>query len=119
MITLDNGILRIEITLPDEHPNDGVRFDRAGFISEVTLNNAIHFAANEPKNLSHPTSYGRGFCCEFKLDLCNEAQVGERYPKLGVGLIKKEKDDPYLFYEKYVVEHYPVSWKRRKTALNL
>lgn len=108
MITLKSDCLRVEIAQPGEHPNDGVRFDRAGFITEVVLNNERQFCANEPKNLSHPSTGGRGLCCEMMLDLSGEAKVGEQYPKFGVGLIRKETDEPYVFFGKYQIEHFPV-----------
>ena len=109
MITLKSNCLRVEIAQPGEHPNDGVRFDRAGFITEVVLNNERQFCANEPKNLAHPSTGGKGLCCEMMLDLSGEAQVGQRYPKFGVGLILKDSDRSYVFYEKYDVEHFPVT----------
>ena len=109
MITLKSNCLRVEIAQPGEHPNDGVRFDRAGFITEVVLNNERHFCANEPKNLVHPSTGGMGLCCELMLDLSGEAEVGQRYPKFGVGLILKQTDEPYVFYGKYDIEHYPVT----------
>ena len=110
MITLKSNCLRVDIAEPGEHPNDGVRFDRAGFITEVVLNNERQFCANEPKNLSHPSTGGRGLCCELMLDLSAGAAVGEQYPKFGVGLIRKETDQPYVFYEKYEIEHFPVEY---------
>ena len=108
MIFLDNKTLRVEIAEPGEHPNDGVRFDRAGFITEVVLNNEIHFCGNENKNNRHKTTHGRGLCCEFKLDASSEAKIGERYPKIGVGLILKEKEGRYAFTEDYDIEYFPV-----------
>lgn len=109
MIVLRNTHLRVEIAEPGEHPNDGVRFDRAGFITEVVLNNERHFCANEPKNLSHPSTGGRGLCCEMMLDLSSEAKVGEQYPKFGVGLIRKESDEPYVFFGNYQIDYFPVN----------
>ena len=110
MIILKTDCLRVEIAQPGEHPNDGVRFDRAGFITEVVLNNERQFCANEPKNLSHPSTGGRGLCCEMMLDLSGEAKVGEQYPKFGVGLIRKETDEPYVFFGKYQIENFPVEY---------
>ena len=117
MIVLKNECLRVEIAEPGEHPNDGVRFDRAGFITEVVLNNERHFCANEPKNLSHPSTGGRGLCCEMMLDLSDEAKVGEVYPKFGVGLIRKETDEPYVFFGAYEVEHFPVEYIATERAV--
>lgn len=110
MITLKSSCLRVEIAEPGEHPNDGVRFDRAGFITEVVLNNERQFCANEPKNLAHPSTGGRGLCCEMMLDLSAQAEVGGQYPKFGVGLIRKENEEPYLFFGKYQIDHFPVEY---------
>ena len=108
MILLSNDRLRIEISEPGEKPNETVRFDRAGFVSDVTLDGAYHFAANEPGNLAHPSTGGRGFCCEYKANYSDEVPDGEYYPKLGVGLIRREGS--YKFFNKYSdVRHFPVT----------
>lgn len=108
MIYLTSGRLRVEISEPGECPNDRFRFDRSGFLSEVTLDGAVHFCANEPSNLAHPSTGGRGLCSEFTADYSSEVQEGEYYPKLGIGLIKKE--GPYCFCHRYrQVEEFPVS----------
>lgn len=116
MITLKSNCLRVEIAQPGEHPNDGVRFDRAGFITEVVLNNERQFCANEPKNLVHPSTGGRGLCCELMLDLSNQVSAGEQYPKFGVGLILKETDEPYVFYKKYQIDYFPVEYTATETT---
>lgn len=107
MLTLTTDRLRVEISEPGECPNNGFRFDRAAYISEVVLDSERHFCANEPKNLIHPSSSGRGLCCEYGADYSNNVSEGKFYPKLGVGLIKKHA--PYCFYEKYKdVEEFPI-----------
>ncbi|MGT2800241.1 hypothetical protein [Streptococcus marmotae] len=117
MIVLTNDRLRVEISEPGERPNDTFRFDRAGFISEVTLDGDTHFCANEPMNLRHLSSGGRGLCCEFSGDFSSGATVGEFFPKLGVGLIKQDSDLGYQFAHKYdEVEPYPVTMKHTQTS---
>lgn len=106
MITLTTDRLRVEIFEPGEWTNSGSRFDRAGFISEVVLDGNIHFCANEPKNLVHPCTGGRGLCCEYKADYSGEAEEGTYYPKFGVGLLKKR--GTYCFYEQYEVVPFDV-----------
>lgn len=109
MITLRSERLRVEIAEPGEHPNDGVRFDRAGFVTDVVLDNDVHFCASENRNNKHHTTYGRGLCCEYQMRAGDEAQIGERYPKLGVGLILKENDEPYSFSNfSYDIDFFPV-----------
>lgn len=101
MFTLESSRLRLEIAEPGERPNTGFRFDRAGFIADVILDGGMHFGAAEPRNLIHPCSGGRGFCSEYRFDCSNEAEVGEFFPKFGVGLIRKEDCEKYIFYKKY------------------
>ena len=101
MITLKSNRLRVRIAEPGEAPNQTHRFDRAGFISEIQLDDRISFCASEPENLSHPCTGGHGLCCEFKTDAGGECAVGEYFPKLGVGLIRKEDDCDYVFHRRY------------------
>ncbi|WP_174852513.1 hypothetical protein [Streptococcus suis] len=117
MIYLTNHRLRVEIAEPGERPNDTFRFDRAGFISNVILDGETHFCANEPMNLRHLSSGGRGLCCEFSGDFSQGAAVGNYFPKLGVGLIKQDSDLGYLFEHKYEeVVPYPVTFSHTETS---
>lgn len=117
MILLTNDRLRVEISEPGERPNDTFRFDRAGFISEVTLDGDTHFGANEPMNLRHLSSGGRGLCCEFSGDFSAIAAVGDYFPKLGVGLIRQDSDLGYQFAHKYEdVVPYPVQVSHTATS---
>ena len=89
MFYLKSYRLCVEITYPGQAPNTTYRFDRAGFITEVVLDGTHRFCATEPNNLSHPSSGGRGICNEYIFDVSGKASVGEHFPKLGVGLLKK------------------------------
>lgn len=109
MIYLLSDRLRVEVCEPGEAPNTTYRFDRAGFVSEVTLDGNTRFCATEPNNLWHPSSGGRGLCSEILFDVSDQFEIGEAFPKLGVGLLKKTKDSPYCFYEKYEAESFPVT----------
>lgn len=117
MIYLTNDRLRVEIAEPGERPNDTFRFDRAGFISNVILDGDTHFGANEPMNLRHLSSGGRGLCCEFSGDFSEGTPIGEFFPKLGVGLIKQDSQLGYQFAHKYEeVEPYPVTFTHTETS---
>ena len=93
--------MRVEIAEPAEAPNTGCRFDRAGFITEIVLDGSTWFCASEPKNLNHSSSGGRGLCNEYQCDVYHEAQTGEYFPKFGVGLMRKEAEEKYLFHKQY------------------
>lgn len=112
MFTLNSKRLRVEISEPGENPNISLRFDRAGYISDVVLDGGYHFCASEPRNLCHPTSMGRGLCNEWCLDVSSEAKIGEYFPKFGVGLIRKEEDFKYVFHKAYKdVVPFPVRYE--------
>lgn len=107
MLTLKNERIRVDIAEPGEAPNTGFRFDRAGFITDVVLDGAHSFCASEPLNLIHPSSGGRGLCCEYQCDVSSEVKDGAYYPKFGVGLIRKEGE--YVFHKQYTqCEEFPV-----------
>jgi len=111
MFTLNSARLRVEISEPGESPNVSLRFDHAGYISDVILDGGYHFCASEPRNLCHPTSMGRGLCNEWCFDVSGEAAIGEYFPKFGVGLIRKEEDNKYIFHKTYKdVQFFPVTY---------
>lgn len=101
MITLTSKRLRVELAEPGEPPYNGCRFDHAGFITEVVLDNDIRFTGGEPKNLAHPSSGGRGLCCEYAMDYSGAVEQGEYFPKFGVGLLKKGAEPAFVYYKKY------------------
>ncbi len=101
MIELSSDRLRVEIPYPGEDANVSQRFARDGFISEVVLDGIIHFCASEPKNLRHPSSGGRGLCNEYRFNICEDVEIGEYFPKFGIGLYRKEEEGRYIFYKKY------------------
>lgn len=110
MIQLNSSRLRVEIAEPGEAPNTTFRFDRAGFITEVVLDGARRFCASEPRNLSHPSSGGRGLCSEYIFDVSEEAELGEYFPKLGVGLLRRFHEGGYRLFDRYESEQpFPVT----------
>ena len=101
MFTLQSDRLRVDVSEPGIAPNTTTRFDRAGFIEEVVLDGIHRFCASEPRNLSHPSSGGRGICSEYITATAEEAAIGECFMKPGVGQLLKEVDEPYKFMNKY------------------
>ncbi len=113
MMTLKTDRLMIEIADPAQVLAKSSRFEPAGYINEVVLDDKIRFCASEPKNLFHPFTGGRGLCCEYNFDVSQEASRGEYFPKMGVGLIRKPDDKNYIFYEKYdKILPFPVSYRK-------
>ena len=99
---LKNGRLNVEIALPGMHYK-GSRFDWNGFITQVTLDGKHTFCA--PESLAEGVGTGGcGFCGEFGIQEpvgYDEAPVGGRFPKIGVGLITKPDNTEYDFFRKY------------------
>jgi len=96
---LENSRLKVIIDKPGCNYK-GSRFDHSGFIRSIVLDGIHTFCV--PESLKEGEgSGGLGICNEFGIfDAMGytEAKVGEFYPKIGVGLIKKEDDKPYNFY---------------------
>jgi hypothetical protein len=112
MFEIHSGRLRIEIANPGEPPNDTHRFDRAGFITEVVLDGRHRFCASEPNNLRHASTGGRGICNEYKMDVSGEAATGGYFPKPGIGLFKKENNEPCNFFNRYECKPYSIGVTR-------
>lgn len=109
-ITLHNRYLSVEIAKPGS-VYTGARFDWTGFITQVKLGNRHTFCAHESLVPGRGTG-GIGLCSEFGIEIpvgYNEAQPGEAFPKLGVGLLKRPNKGPYHFYRPYeIVERFPI-----------
>lgn len=117
MITLRSDRLQVEIALPGECPADTQRFDRAGAVSQVILDGHLYFCTQEPFHLQDPCTGGAGLCCEYKFDSSAEAGVGEQFPKFGVGLIRRESEEPYIFWKHYRdIEYFPVREQHDESA---
>jgi len=109
MIILQSDRLRVQIAEPDDPVAVTPRFDRAGFITQVTLDGRFDFCAAEPEGPN--ATRGRGLCCEqrFVEDLSEALSTGEKFPKLGLGLLTKDEDIPYTFFHEYPCERFDIS----------
>lgn len=106
---LINEKLQVDIAAIDYYP--GQRFDHTGFITQVTLLEGGHrFCAPESPIPGEGTG-GEGLCNEFGLVQpigYDDAAVGEKFPKLGVGNLTRMDDKPYVAFTPYDVDLYPV-----------
>ncbi len=112
-ILLKNDILCIEIDTPGENYQSS-RFDWTGQITQITYKNKYTFCTEEILNSDLINIRGRGLYNEFGIDVAlgyDDCKVGELFPKIGVGLIQKDTNEPYNFYKDYKV--YPF-----KTSVN-
>lgn len=100
-IRLKNSQVSLTLDLPTENYVD-TRFDWTGKISEVRFQD-LQITSLEKAETTDKPSIGRGFYNEFGIDApvgYDEVAKGDWFPKIGIGLLKKE-DGPYDFFRKY------------------
>ena len=98
---LKNKNLEIHIDFPHENYNFS-RFDWTGKIVKVNFND-VPISTVESFNCENENYVGKGFYNEFGIDSAlgfDDAQIGEWFHKIGVGLLKKDSHQ-YLFSKKY------------------
>jgi len=101
---LENDVLEIEVASIDDYR--GSRFDRTGFITQVRLKDGNHTFCTQESMHSGQGTGGIGICSEFGIVTplgYDSAEVGECFPKLGVGLLTKSDREPYDFSRPYSV----------------
>lgn len=106
-IILENQRLKVEIGYPGSIYS-GSRFDWTGFVTQVTLDNRHTFCTVESMKPGEGCG-GIGLCNEFGILHpigFEEAQVGEKFPKIGVGLLEKQDGEEYCFYKPYEIQPY-------------
>lgn len=109
MIHLSSRRLEVAVCAPGEEENNRFRFDRTGFVRQVTLDGGTIFCGVEPDTLPHPPSGGAGLCSEI---LCKgvdtEAPVDGWFPKFGVGLLRRPDNESYIFHRCYSCDPFEV-----------
>lgn len=94
---------RLIVELADVQWPRRPRFDRTGFITQVTLKDHNRTYCAYELDTPDPDA-GGGLCGEFGIMKpvgYGDAEPGEWFPKLGVGLLKKEDGGPYDFTADY------------------
>ncbi|MBN2220844.1 MAG: hypothetical protein JW708_01475 [Vallitaleaceae bacterium] len=108
-IILKNQRLCVEIARPST-AYSGSRFDWTGFITQITLDEKDTFCVKEQIGPNR-SSGGIGFCNEFGIDRpigYEDTSVGNYFPKIGVGMLKKSSEEPYDFFSPYEIS--PLSY---------
>lgn len=113
-IKIRSNVLMVEIAQPGT-VYSGTRFDWTGFITQVTLTTP---AGNQhtycvPESLEPGKGTGGwGICNEFGNDKAigyADAQPGEPFPKLGIGLLKRPELNQYNFFHPHeIIEEFPI-----------
>ena len=115
-ILLGNSILRIEIDKPGQNYR-GSRFDWTGKITQITFDNKYTFCTEETLDSNLVNIRGRGLYNEFGISQAlgyNECKPGEKFSKVGVGLIKKDVEEPYDFFKSYKITPFKSLYKSDK-----
>lgn len=106
--TISNG--ELTVAFADHNALGKPRFDRSGFITQVTRQQDGRTYCVTETGTPDPNG-GIGLCGEFGLFAgigYEEAAVGEPFMKLGVGLLTKTADVPYNFFAFYPVEPFDI-----------
>lgn len=106
---LSNGMITVDIAEPGDYRE--TRFEWNGMITGIALNEGGHtFCIAENLNPEQQQG-GIGLCHEFGIKEAigyQEAEPGEPFPKLGVGMLTRIDEKPYLFHRDYPVQPYKV-----------
>lgn len=117
-IYLKNDRLSVQIALPGTYYK-GSRFDWNGFITQVTLDGKHSYCVPESLIEGKGTG-GCGLCGEFGIHEpigYGDAAVGEYFPKIGVGLIRRPDDSAYDFFRSYAVTPVEIEIQESKNAV--
>ena len=117
-ILLNSDRLAVEIAPPGT-AYARTRFDWTAFITQVALDGAHTFCVPEDPDPDQGTG-GIGLCNEFGIDQpigYDDAQPGECFPKLGIGVLERADKSPYTFMRPYtIVERFPIQIETTATS---
>jgi hypothetical protein len=109
--SLKNELLKLEILEPGT-PYTWPRFDWMGMISQVTYKNTHTFCTTETRNPWRIAKRGIGLSNEFGIEKAvgyADCKAGERFPKIGIGLLLKKPEKNYRFFKNYDLKPFPFS----------
>ncbi|HEX2395926.1 MAG TPA: hypothetical protein VHI78_11315 [Bacteroidales bacterium] len=112
-VVLKNDLLCVTIDEPGKVYN-GSRFDHTGNISQITLDGKWTFCTGEVTNGFDPRSNGRGLYNEFGISQpvgYNDCGIGQKFPKIGVGLLTRTSSKAYDFFAPYQAEPFKIHFE--------
>lgn len=104
IVELSSSRLRLVVALPGKNYNS-TRFDWSSFATSLILDGKHEFVSAE--HLPDSPKYadgGKGLCCEFGIKSpigYSDCPIGEWFPKIGVGMIRRETAADYNFFHHY------------------
>ncbi len=109
-IVLKNSILCLTIEEPGQVYSNS-RFDWTGNISQVLFENKFIFCSVETAKGFDLKRHGQGLYNEFGITKpigYEDCFVGEKFPKIGVGLLTRKSNDAYHFLEAYEIDPFEI-----------
>ncbi|MGZ7441697.1 hypothetical protein [Paenibacillus sp. TH7-28] len=109
---LINELLAVDIADPGEYR--GTRFDWSGFITGVRF--AGHTFGVPESLIPGQGTGGKGLCSEFGIEQAigyDEAGIGGKFPKLGVGLLTRPDAASYQFFRDYEAEPFSIMTEQK------
>lgn len=108
-IRIESESLTVEIGKPGNYT--GSRFDWTGFIKQVTLRDYGHTFCTVESHKPGQGTGGKGLCNEFGIRApigYDNVEIGQQFPKIGVGLLTRTNEKPYDFFSNYAVDPFVV-----------
>jgi hypothetical protein len=123
-VELGNGPVQATVALPDPVKGfyRGVRFDRSGMITSLSCNGHSYLGIHAPE-VRNPVAHDHcaGISEEFFEPIgFDEAEPGQPFLKLGVGLLEKPFAKTYFFADSYwPIELFDWEWEVGKDRIDL
>jgi len=115
-IVLENSMLRLTIEEPGLVYKNS-RFDWTGNISQILFENKFTFCSAETTKEFDSKRHGQGLYNEFGIVKpigYDDCAVGEKFPKIGVGLLTKKNNDAYNFLTAYEIDPFDIQIEKGK-----
>ena len=113
-IVLENSMLRLTIEEPGQVYKNS-RFDWTGNISQILFENKFNFCSAETTKEFDFKRHGQGLYNEFGIIKpvgYDDCAVGEKFPKIGVGLLTKKSNEAYNFLKAYEIDPYDIQTEK-------
>ena len=118
-IILENDRLVVEIAEPGTVYRRH-RFDWTGIVIKAVLDGKHQFISRELPMFDQ-CSGGYGLCsCYDSADLMEyvPTPVGDYYPRVGIGRVKKKQRDPFSIMGEYEIDPARMRWQEKKDSVN-
>jgi hypothetical protein len=113
-LVLENGVLNLRIEEPGRIYNHS-RFDWTGNISQILFEDNYSFCSSETIGTFDCKQHGRGLHNEFGISApvgYDDCEPGEKFPKIGAGLLTRKSAGAYQFFQKYEIDPFDFQIER-------